>query len=238
MKEKETKEELSRLAARAEESLRMQREEEKVQQYAQRKEKLLELRKQKEDEVFQQKQAARNQMIESQARRLAQMQNDEDSRILNQVAQKEADDENKRIAKEEAKARWEADIQKSRANQIARKQAAREREKAEDAETSKFLQEWCKVLDKQEQEELELKSHANKKLAGEHKRMVEVARRRVEADGSQEQEVAMCAKRAIEADTIEFHGYAENCIRDYSSEGKNVIPLIKELREFRKRVLE
>lgn len=223
---------------KAEESLRMQREEEKVQQYAQRKEKLLELRKQKEDEVFQQKQAARNQMIESQARRLAQMQNDEDSRILNQVAQKEADDENKRIAKEEAKARWEADIQKSRANQIARKQAAREREKAEDAETSKFLQEWCKVLDKQEQEELELKSHANKKLAGEHKRMVEVARRRVEADRSQEQEVAMCAKRAIEADTIEFHSYAENCIRDYSSEGKNVIPLIKELREFRKRVLE
>jgi len=46
------------------------------------------------------------------------------------------------------------------------------------------------------------------------------------------------AKRAIEADTIEFHSYAENCIRDYSAEGKNVIPLIKELREFRKRVLE
>jgi len=223
---------------KAEESLRMQREEEKVQQYAQRKEKLLELRKQKEDEVFQQKQAARNQMIESQARRLAQMQNDEDSRIQNQVAQKEADDENKRIAKEEAKARWEADIQKSRANQIARKQAAREREKAEDAETSKFLQEWCKVLDKQEQEELELKSHANKKLSLEHRKMVEINRRKVEADKSQEQEVAMRAKRAIEADTIEFHSYAENCIRDYSSEGKNVIPLIKELREFRKRVLE
>lgn len=223
---------------KAEESLRMQREEEKVQQYAQRKEKLLELRKQKEDEVFQQKQAARNQMIESQARRLAQMQNDEDSRIQNQVAQKEADDENKRIAKEEAKARWEADIQKSRANQIARKQAAREREKAEDAETSKFLQEWCKVLDKQEQEELELKSQANKKLSLEHRKMVEINRRKVEADKSQEQEVAMRAKRAIEADTIEFHSYAENCIRDYSSEGKNVIPLIKELREFRKRVLE
>merc|ERR1719359_1020150 len=223
---------------KAEDLLRQQREEEKVQEYAQRKEKLLELRKQKEDEVFQQKQASRNAMIESQARRLAQMQGDEDSRIANQVAQKERDDENKRLAKEDAKARWEADIQKSRVQQIARKQAEREREKSEDAETAKFLQEWCKVLDRQEQEEVELKNDANRKLAGEHKKMVEISRRKGEADKSGEGEVALKAKRAIEADTIEFHSYAENCIRDYSAEGKNVIPLIKELREFRKRVLE
>merc|ERR1719313_2888111 len=223
---------------KAEDVLRQQREEEKVQEYAQRKEKLLELRKQKEDEVFQQKQASRNAMIEAQARRLAQMQGDEDTRIANQVAAKERDDENKRLAKEDAKARWEADIQKSRVQQIARKQAEREREKAEDAETAKFLHEWCKVLDRQEQEEVELKNQANRKLSLEHKKSVEIARRRVEADKSQEAEVALKAKRAIEADTIEFHSYAENCIRDYSAEGKNVIPLIKELREFRKRVLE
>merc|ERR1719389_1610836 len=128
---------------KAEDMLRQQREEEKVQEYAQRKEKLLELRKQKEDEVFQQKQAARNAMIESQARRLAEMASDEDQRIERQVAQKEADDENKRLAKEEAKNRWEEDIQKSRVQQIQRKQNEREREKAEDAETAKFLQEWC-----------------------------------------------------------------------------------------------
>lgn len=223
---------------KAEDSLRMQREEEKVQQYAQRKEKLLELRKQKEDEVFQQKQASRNAMIEAQARRLAEMQSNEDERIERQVAQKEANDEAKRLAKEEAKRRWEDDIQKSRVQQIQRKQAQREQEKAEDAETAKFLQEWCKVLDRQEQEEVELKSQANRKLAGEHKKMVEVARRKGEADKALEGEVSLKAKRAIEADTIEFHSYAENCIRDYAAEGKNVIPLIKELREFRKKVLE
>merc|ERR1719326_381920 len=167
---------------KAEDMLRQQREEEKVQEYAQRKEKLLELRKQKEDEVFQQKQASRNAMIEAQARRLAQMASDEDTRIANQVAQKEKDDENKRLAKEEAKRRWEQDIQKSRAQQIARKQAQREQEKAEDAETAKFLQEWCKVLDRQEQEEVELKNQANRKLAGEHKKMVEIQRRRKETD--------------------------------------------------------
>jgi len=223
---------------KAEDSLRQQREEEKVQEYAQRKEKLLELRKQKEDEVFQQKQASRNQMIEAQANRLSQMQSDEDGRIANQVEQKQRDDENKRIAKEDAKARWEADIQKSRVQQIKRKQDEREQMKGEDAETAKFLTEWCKVLDRQEQEEVELKNQANRKLSQEHKKMVEIGRRTLETDKSLEAEVSLKAKRAIEADTIEFHSYAENCIRDYSSEGKNVIPLIKELREFRKKVLE
>jgi len=223
---------------KAEDYLRQQREEEKVQAYAQRKEKLLELRKQKEDEVFQQKQASRNAMIDAQARRLAEMASDEDTRIENQVKQKEQDDENKRLAKEDAHNRWQADIQRSRVQQIQRKQSEREKDKSEDAETAKFLQEWCKVLDRQEQEEVELKSHANRKLSQEHKKMVEIGRRKIEADKSQEGDVSLKAKRAIEADTIEFHSYAENCIRDYSAEGKNVIPLIKELREFRKRVLE
>jgi len=223
---------------KAEDSLRQQREEEKVQEYAARKEKLLELRKQKEDEVFQQKQNARNQMIDAQAKRLAEMASNEDQRIEAQVKKKEQDDENKRLAKEESHRRWMADITKSRALQVARKTAEREREKYEDAETAKFLQDWCKVLDKQEADEIELKKDAARKLSMDHKKMTEIQRRKTEQDKIQEGEVALKAKRAIEADTIEFHSYAENIIRDYSDEGKNVIPLIKELREFRKRVLE
>merc|ERR1719194_348606 len=119
-------------------------------------------------------------MIEAQARRLAEMASDEDQRIERQVAQKEANDEAKRLAKEEAKRRWEDDIQKSRVQQIQRKQAQREQEKSEDAETAKFLQQWCKVLDRQEQEEVELKNQANRKLSQEHKKMVEIGRRKLE----------------------------------------------------------
>merc|ERR1719313_2160556 len=190
---------------KAEDQLRQQREEEKVQEYATRKEKLLELRKQKEDEVFQQKQATRNAMIEAQAKRLAEMQSNEDARIENQVKAKEADDEKKRLQKEEAKRRWEEDIQKSRVAQIQRKQAEREREKSEDAETAKFLQEWCKVLDRQEQEEVELKNHANRKLSLEHKKMVEINRRKGETDKSLEAEVSLKAKNQANRKLAQEH---------------------------------
>merc|ERR1712125_146664 len=106
---------------KAEDTLRQQREDEKIQQYASRKEKMLKLRKQKEEEVFQQKQAARNKMIEDQAARLSELQNNEDERVESQVKAKEASDEKKRLDKEELMRRWNDDINKSRAAQIQRK---------------------------------------------------------------------------------------------------------------------
>merc|ERR1719221_2132564 len=199
---------------------------------------MLQLRKKKEQEVFEQKQLTRNMMIKAQAKRLAQLQDDEDERVDRQVKDKEASDERKRQDKLDLMNRWGQDIQNSRAAQIRRKQAQRQKDKAEDVATANFLGEWCKVLDKQEQEEVELKNAASRKLAEEHKKQVEVQRRRKEEEKRQEGMVAVHAKKALEADTVEFHNYAEQCIRGYSEEGKNVIPLIKELREFRKRVLE
>eukprot|EP00929_Paragymnodinium_shiwhaense_P021063 TRINITY_DN13843_c0_g1_i1.p1 TRINITY_DN13843_c0_g1~~TRINITY_DN13843_c0_g1_i1.p1 ORF type:complete len:471 (-),score=205.12 TRINITY_DN13843_c0_g1_i1:121-1533(-) len=221
-----------------EEVLRQSREEEKIAEYAARKEKMLQLRKNKEDEVFQAKQAARNAMIAAQAERLAALQSDEDARLENQTKDKEASDERKRLEKEATRRRFEAEMLKSREAQIMRKKADREREKGEDAETAKFLGEWCRVLDQQEQEELELKHAAARRLSDEHKKMVDLHRTKKGSEKKGEEMVAMRAKKAMEADTVEFHNYAESVIRAYSEEGKNVIPLIKELREFRKRVLE
>merc|ERR1712091_208836 len=116
-------------------------------------------------------------MIEAQAARLAELQNNEDERVENQVKAKEAADEKKRLDKEELMRRWNEDINKSRAAQIERKAHQRAKQKAEDSETAKFLGEWCKVLDKQEQEELELKGAANRALAQEHLKMVDIKRK-------------------------------------------------------------
>lgn len=223
---------------KAEDALRAQREADKIQEYAVRKEKMLQLRKKKEEEVFQERQAARNAMIEGQAARLKEMMDGEDQRVEAQVQNAQAETERKRKEKEQMLQRWEQDIHQSRAAQIQRKQAHREKEKMDDAETAKFLGEWCKVLDRQEQEELNAKHIAARQLAGDQKKQVEIQRRKREEEKKLEGGVSGHAKKALEADTAEFHEYAEKCIREYSEDGKNVIPLIKELREFRKRVLQ
>jgi hypothetical protein len=223
---------------KAEDLLRQQREEDKIEEYAQRKEQMLELRKRKEEEVFKEKQAMRQKMIDTQAKSLMQSVSNEEARLEKQVLEKEIHEEKKRLEKEEAMRKWQDEIDRSRQQQIHRKRVEREKDRNEEAETAAFLSEWCKTLDKQEQDEQDLKRMAAKKLSNEHKKQVEIQRRRKEETKSQDDHVATRAKRAMEADTIEFHNYAESCIRDYAEEGKNVIPLIKELREFRKRVQE
>merc|ERR1719188_1694791 len=220
---------------RAEEALKEKKEEQKIVEFGLRKEKMLALRKKKEEEVFNAKQDARARIIEQQAARLAAMRDTEDERIERQIQEKEDSDRRKLQEKEELRRKWVADIEKSRAVQVDRKRSQRERDRAEDAETAEFLQEWCKVLDKQEANEVAVRKEAAVALQAEHKRACEISRQKKEEDKKLEVGVRVQAKKAMEADTAEFHQYAEDIIRQYASDGKNVIPLIKDLRDFRKR---
>merc|ERR1711937_125287 len=90
------------------------------------------------------------------------------------------------------------------------------------------------VLEKEMKDEMD-------RLEGEERRrkwLEEIDTSRRMEEKRRESTVAVSAQSALEADTLEFHQYAEEQIKKYATEGKNIIPLIKELRSFRKRVLE
>lgn len=221
---------------RAEDELREQREEEKIREYAMKKERVLELRKKREEEVFTAKQAHKQQMIDRQVAKLAAMKSNEDERLERQVLEKEMKDEMNRLEGEERRRKWLEDIDTSRRMQVERKRAQTDREKAEENELSCFWKEWCGRLDELDEQETTQRRLAAKKLAQEQLTQKEVRKRREEEDKRREQTVAVSAQAALEADTLEFHQYAETQIKQYATEGKNIIPLIKELRDFRKRV--
>jgi hypothetical protein len=223
---------------RAEDELREQREEEKIREYAMRKERVLELRKKREEEVFQAKQSHKQKMIDKQVAQLAAMKSNEDERLERQVLEKEMKDEMDRLEGEERRRKWLEEIDTSRRMQVERKRAQTDREKAEEHELSTFWKEWCGRLDELDEQEKTQRRLAAKKLAQEQLMQKEVRKRREEEEKRRESTVAVSAQSALEADTLEFHQYAEEQIKKYATEGKNIIPLIKELRSFRKRVLE
>jgi hypothetical protein len=223
---------------RAEDELRDQREEEKIREYALRKERVLELRKKREEEVFQAKQSHKQKMIDKQVAQLAAMKSNEDERLERQVLEKEMKDEMDRLEGEERRRKWLEEIDTSRRMQVERKRAQTDREKAEEHELSSFWKEWCGRLDELDEQEKTQRRSAAKKLAQEQLMQKEVRKRREEEEKRRESTVAVSAQSALEADTLEFHQYAEEQIKKYATEGKNIIPLIKELRSFRKRVLE
>mmetsp|Transcript_25054 Transcript_25054/g.55115 ORF Transcript_25054/g.55115 Transcript_25054/m.55115 type:complete len:469 (+) Transcript_25054:95-1501(+) len=223
---------------RQEDALRQQREEEKIKEYAEKKEKMLQLRRQKEADVFARKQAERQKMIDMQAKRLNEMRDDENARVEAQVLEKEHLDEEKRIQKQMQLKSMMEDIDQSRRHQIDRKRNQRDQNRTEEMEGAKMWKEWCHHLDATEQEEKQHKRMASRKLAQDQLRQAEMIRRKKEQEKRNEDTVAIKAKEAMETDALEFHRYAEHAIREAAQEGKNVIPLIKELREFRKRIAE
>jgi len=223
---------------RAEDELREQREEEKIREYAARKEHMLELRRKREDEIFAAKQAQKQKMIDKQCAALAAQKSNEEQRLERQALEKEMKDEMARLKKEERQRQWMEDIDNSRRMQVERKRSQMDREKAEEHELSVFWSEWCGRLDELDEQEKTQKKVAAKKLAQEQLMQKEVRNRRDEEERRREKTVAVSAQASLESDTLEFHQYAETAIKQYASEGKNIIPLIKELRSFRKRVME
>merc|ERR1719375_2440917 len=195
-----------------------------------------ELRKQREEEVFQAKQSHKQKMIDKQVAQLAAMKSNEDERLERQVLEKEMKDEMDRLEGEERRRKWLEEIDTSRRMQVERKRAQTDREKAEEHELSTFWKEWCGRLDELDEQEKTQRRLAAKKLAQEQLMQKEVRKRREEEEKRRESTVAVSAQSALEADTLEFHQYAEEQIKKYATEGKNIIPLIKELRSFRQRV--
>merc|ERR1712007_48233 len=223
---------------KAEEKLKEEREDDIIAEAARDMKAAQESRKKKEREAFQQKQVARNRMIDMHSSRISAMVNVEDYTIARQNQVLAIEDEKERVDRELQTRKWQADIEKSRLTQIQRKCEERARAKATDMEAAKFMNEWCHVLDEQEQDERARQIRAQKNLALENQRTVTVQNQARVSEKKSECIAAIQAKKAIEADTVEFYAYAEGRIREYAEDGKNVVPILKELRGFRKRVLE
>ncbi|CAD7956081.1 unnamed protein product [Amoebophrya sp. A120] len=222
-------------SCREEDDKRKDREQRKINEYAADKERQMQLRKARLKEIHDNKMEIQNRLIERQAAQLKAAANAEDARIEGEVLQKQLADEKKRLAKEARLQQMADDVDKSRQQQIKRKVLQRQTEKKEEVEMTQFWSQWCKHLENEERQEEGLKFEAAKKLQAEHRKQMAQNKTKRNHDRETELLVVEKAQQAIEMDSLEYYKYAEAMIREYAEDGKNVIPLIKELKEYRKR---
>ena len=205
------------------------REQLKIERYALEKEKMAETRKIRENQILQEKQQTRLRMIERQSQELLLKRQNEAHRTDSSVAQKIAQDDALAIAKSVKLKALMDDIRNSRMYQIYRKQQELETTKqteAESAQRQRLVNERLQVEDDQERDE---RMAANIRLKQEQLLQISSKRKSKLLAKSAEHDIV---NRAQQADLIELHNFqqfAEKTIKEYAEEGKNVIPLIKEL---------
>jgi hypothetical protein len=202
-----------------------EQEEKKIAEYAAEQERLENLRKENELAKFKQKQARFEAMLSRQHAHLKALRDAETNRVEEQVKQvKERDDALFQAEQERIKRQQEA-TQLSRQRQLERKRQEAERERMEDEVMAMEFDRRKQLLDQRDLE-VERKTTENnirnqQVLKGQ---MVEKRLRAREARLELMEEAATIQQQKQVDDQI-FMDYAQQCINDFASRGRTVVPM-------------
>lgn len=111
-----------------------------------------------------------------------------------------------------------------------RKKAIKEKETQEEKDFADYWKIRNKELqDMEEQERLE-EIERNKELERYRKRQADEKAKLKENEFRREQEAATRAQALLDQQDKHFYSYAERCIKEWKDDGKNVTPLLLELK--------
>jgi hypothetical protein len=211
-------------------------EEDRQAMFAMKKEEMMRLRKEREEHKFKEKLATRQRMIDARAAELLSIKNTEEQRLSNQIQEAEAKARADFERKEKRRQDLADQIERSRQAQMNRRQQEKKLAKVEEAE---FTEAWKARMDdlhQQEQDEREEEKRRAIEIQDFRKRQMDFKAKKAEVQAQQDLEHAreLLAQKDFEDD--QFNSYAEKCLQEWAAQGKNVTPLILELKSYRKKV--
>ena len=150
----------------------------------------------------------------------------------------EAEDRANRLfeQQERRKAEMKAAIERSRQLQIQRKQAQKAAQVAEDREFARFWQVRNEELSLAEEQEREEERQRARELANFQNGQADQKNQQAVREFQEAQANALKTQALVDQQEKNFYSYAESAIAGWQAEGKNVKPLIMELKNYKKRV--
>ena len=209
-------------------------EEKKIQEFAFKKQQLADLRKTIEEEKEKEKQRQRDKLEAAQLAYYNSLKKNENEILQKNI--KEAEDRN---AEEERKAKEKRDkMIKDIKEQIQldkeRKEAEKIKNKQEDLQYIDDYKRKIKILEDAEKEEWLEKRQKNKDLAEYQKLQYEEKKKTAMDNFRQFNEDSYKNLRRLEIEDDDFIKYAEYWIKEYKQQGKNITPLLLELKRYKK----
>lgn len=127
-------------------------------------------------------------------------------------------------------------IEKSRALQIQKKRDERDREQADQRQFSEY---W-----KMRSDELQVAEHIEKQENKQRsedikeylRKQMEARQKRAEEDFKQDLSDAARTQALLDQQEKGFYSYAEQALKEWQAKGKNVTPMILELKNYKKKV--
>ena len=209
-------------------------EDKKIEEFAFKKQQLEDLRKKVENDKFKEKQAQRQKLIDAQIEYLTNLKNQEDARIEKSIKESEEKKQAEEKKKQDRFNMLQAEIKQQREDVKRKKEEQKLKEKNEDM---KFVEEWknkMKLLEQQERDEKLAKKLRDKNLAEYQRLQLEEKKRIAKADFYKLNEDAYKIKYQLGKEDDDFIKYAEYWIKEYKKQGKNINPMLLELKSYKK----
>ena len=129
-----------------------------------------------------------------------------------------------------------AAIERSRKNQIDRKVKEQHAAKQEELEFSEFWKLRNEELAIAEQQEREEERQRRVELTSYLKKQSDEKNLKAQEDFVNAQHDALHNQSLVDQQQKNFYSYAEKCLQEWESQGKNIKPLILELKNYKKKV--
>jgi len=218
---------------RRQERLKELQKEKEIEEFAKKKEEILEMRRIREEMKFNEKQAARQKIIDKQVEELRKLKSKEDEILNKQIKEAEIKaEENERIKREKRD-----ELKRTIDHHQALSMAKRKQEKEQEIiDAKEFQQFWAKKNQELHQKDLEEKKNYKERcrlLAEHHKKAAEQKQRLLEEEIYKEFDEADKIKKTLKEEEEYFKSYASRALNEWDSNGKNIQPLLIELRKMK-----
>ena len=209
-------------------------EDKKIQEFAFKKQQLADLRKKIEEEKEREKQKQRDKLEAAQLAYYNSL-----KKNANEILEKNIKEANNRKEEEERKAKERRDkllndIKEQIELDKERKEAEKLKNKEEDMRYIDDYKRKLNMLEEAEKEEFLEKKKRNKDLAEYQKLQYEEKKRKALDVFRQFNEDSYKNLRRLEIEDDDFIKYAEHWINEYKQQGKNIAPLLLELKRYKK----
>ena len=229
---KKENEELMKLKEK--EKLKEDEEIKRIEFHAKKKEEIDELRKRKEKEKFEFKQSQRQKLIDHQFEMLQKLKAEEEAKTQKDINLKEKEDIARELMKEEKKKQMEKEIEEDRQLYLKRKEEEKEKKKLEDANQLEEFRKQVKEMEEEEKNKYLERRKKERNLNEYQKKQADEKRQKAITEFNEEQQNIYKNKYLLYKEQDEFILFAEEQIKKYAKEGKDIIPMIQQLNKYKK----
>ena len=209
-------------------------EDKKIELEAKKKEKMENIKKQKEQEKFNEKLKRQQKLIDVQYENLKRIKEEQEKRVNKDIEIRMAREENEEKIKIEKRNKLLKDIEEQRLENLKRREENRMKQKMEEMNEIEEIRRKINEEREKEKNEYLMRKKKVKDLHEHYRHQIEEKKKKALNDFIIEKRDGLQNREMINKEEEEFFKFAEEKIKNYHDQGKNIVPMLLELKKYKK----